>query len=174
MNEAIRAESVKLIDEEGKMIGVFPIHRALEEAQNKGLDLIEISSHSHPPTCKIMDYGKWKYEKKKKASKNKKKQVVFNIKEIQVRPRIDQHDLDVKLRHARRFLTEGNKVKINLRFSGREMVHQNLGIELLNRMTENLSDISFIEQNPKREGKQVFVLLNPEVKKIKSKPLKAT
>ena len=154
------------------MMGVFSLQKALDQAQERGLDLIEIASQSSPPICKIMDYGKWKYEKKKKESQNRKKQTVINVKEIQVRPRTDQHDLEVKLRHARRFLKEGNKVKINLRFSGREMAHQDLGVKLLDRMTESLKDLSIIEQAPKKEGRHLFVLLGPDAVKIKSLKVK--
>lgn len=165
---------MRLIDEQGKMVGIFSLGQALNQAEKRGLDLIEITSQSSPPTCKIMDYGKWKYEKKKKASQNRKKQVTINVKEIQVRPRTEQHDLDVKLRHARRFLMEGDKVKINLRFSGREMAHQNLGFTLLERMTKTLEDLALIEQAPKREGKHIFVLLSPDSSKIKSLKKKKT
>ena len=149
------------------MMGVFSTMRAIEEAEDRGLDLIEITSQSSPPTCKIMDYGKWKYEKKKKSVQNKKKQVIINVKEIQVRPRTDEHDLNVKLRHARRFISEGHKVKINLRFSGREMAHQNFGFALLERMTKSLEDVAIVEQAPKKEGRHVFVLLSSDIKKMK-------
>lgn len=168
VNKYIKAKEVKLISENGKMMGTFSLQSALDIARERDLDLIEIGSQSSPPICKIMDYGKWKYEKKKKASQNKKKQVTIIVKEIQVRPRTDQHDLDVKLRHARRFLIDGNKVKINLRFSGREMAHQDLGVNLLDRMTGSLEDLAIIEQAPKKEGRHIFVLLSPDPVKVKS------
>ena len=114
-----------------------------------------------------MDYGKWKYENKKKQTAARKKQTVISIKEIQVRPRTEQHDLDTKLKHARKFLLEGDKVKINLRFMGRGMAHQELGMELLIKLTKSLEDIAVIEQEPKREGRQMFVLVGPDPVKIK-------
>lgn len=167
INADIRAPEVRLIDEEGRMVGVMSSHQAYQYSQDRGLDLIEIAPNAKPPTCKVMDYGKWKYENKKKQTAAKKKQAVVTIKEIQVRPRTEQHDLETKLKHARRFLLEGDKVKINLRFMGREMVHQELGIELLNKLTKDLSDIASLEVEPKKEGRQVFVLLAPDATKIK-------
>lgn len=167
VNRDIFAAEVRVIDEEGKMLGVHPIREALALAEERGLDLIEIAPTAKPPTCKIMDYGKWKYENKKKAQASKKKQTVITIKEIQLRPRTDQHDLDVKLRHARRFLLEGDKVKVNLRFLGREMAHQDVGIALLEKVTKALADVAVVESPPKREGRQMFVLLAPDPVKIK-------
>lgn len=149
------------------MLGVYDSQEALRIAEDKGLDLIEVAPNAKPPTCKIMDYGKWKYENKKKAAQSKKKQTVIVTKEIQLRPRTEQHDLEVKLKHARRFLLEGDKVKVNLRFMGREMAHQDLGLELLNKVIELLKDIAAVEAPPKREGRQMFVLLGPDPVKIK-------
>jgi translation initiation factor IF-3 len=156
-----------LIDEEGTMVGVMSSDQAYELAQNRGLDLIEIAPNATPPTCKIMDYGKWKYENKKKEKESRKKQTIVSIKEIQLRPRTEQHDLEVKLKHARKFLLAGDKVKVNLRFMGREMAHQDLGLKLLLRVTELLDDISAVEAPPKREGRHMFVLLAPDPAKIK-------
>ncbi|MCB0391019.1 MAG: translation initiation factor IF-3 [Bdellovibrionales bacterium] len=167
VNAEIRASEVRLIDEEGKMAGVMSSDQAFQLAQSRGLDLIEIAPNAKPPTCKIMDYGKWKYENKKKQTAAKKKQSVITIKEIQVRPRTEQHDLDTKLKHARRFLLEGDKVKINLRFMGREMAHQEIGFELLEKLTKDLAEISVVETAPKKEGRQLFVLLSPDAVKIK-------
>ncbi len=158
---------MRVIDEDGTMLGIFPPAEALRMAEEKGLDLIEIAPMAKPPTCKIMDYGKYKYEMKKKEHEARKKQTVITIKEIQLRPRTDQHDLEVKMRHARRFLLDGDKVKVNLRFYGREMAHQELGLELLKKVTDALQDISIIEVQPKMEGRQVFVLLAPDMAKIK-------
>ncbi|RME16246.1 MAG: translation initiation factor IF-3 [Bdellovibrio sp.] len=167
MNKNITAPQVRLIDENGKMVGVMSSQEALAFAESRGLDLIEIAPNAKPPTCKVMDYGKWKYENKKKAVAARKKQTVIVIKEVQVRPRTDQHDLEVKLRHARRFLLDGDKVKINLRFSGREMAHQELGLQLLEKLTAELSNLAVVEQPPKREGRHMFVLLAPDPAKIK-------
>ena len=149
------------------MLGVFPPSEALRMAEAKGLDLIEIAPTAKPPTCKITDYGKYKYEAKKKEHQARKNQTVITIKEIQLRPRTDQHDLDVKMKHARRFIMEGDKVKVNLRFYGREMAHQEVGFELLKRVIKALNDVAMVETNPKMEGRQLFVLLTPDLVKLK-------
>lgn len=167
MNQDIKAPEVRLIDDEGKMAGVMTPQEALAIAESKGLDLIEIAPQAKPPTCKIMDYGKWKYEAKKKEKEARKKQTVISVKEIQVRPRTEDHDLETKLKHATRFLLEGDKVKVNLRFSGREMAHQELGLELLNKVTKLLDNIANVEAPPKMEGRQMFVLMSPDPAKIK-------
>jgi translation initiation factor IF-3 len=150
------------------MLGTMDIQSALKTAQEKGLDLIEVAPNAKPPTCKIMDYGKWKYENKKKAAESRKKQVTVSIKEVQLRPRTEDHDLETKLKHATKFLLGGDKVKVNLRFSGREMAHQELGYELLMKVTKKLDDISVVEAAPKKEGRQLFVLVAPDQKKIKA------
>lgn len=167
VNREIRAREVRLIDDDGKMLGVYNIHEALSLAQQRGLDLIEIAPNINPPTCKLTDYGKWKYEAKKKAQAAKKKQTIITVKEIQLRPRTDDHDLEVKIRHARRFILDGDKVKTNLRFQGREMAFQEQGMALLNRFTKELNDVALVETAPKLEGKQLFVLLAPDYAKIK-------
>jgi translation initiation factor IF-3 len=167
VNREIRAPEVRVIDEDGTMLGVFPPIDALRMAEAKGLDLIEIAPTAKPPTCKIMDYGKYKYELKKKEHQARKNQTVITIKEVQLRPRTDQHDLDVKMRHARRFLMEGDKVKVNLRFYGREMAHQEVGMDLLKRVVASLQDIALVEVPPKMEGRQLFVLLAPDPAKMK-------
>ncbi len=149
------------------MLGVMSPREALGIAESRGLDLIEIAPTAKPPTCKIMDYGKWKYENKKKAQAAKKKQTVITVKELQIRPRTDDHDLDVKLRQARTFLIEGDKVKFNMRFSGREMAHQEFGHELLKRVVKDLSALAIVEAPPKMEGRQMFVLFGPDPVKIK-------
>ena len=149
------------------MLGEMSAREALTIAEDKGLDLIEIAPQAKPPTCKIMDYGKWKYEAKKKAVAAKKKQTQIVIKEIQIRPRTEDHDLNTKLKNATKFLMSGDKVKVNLRFHGREMAHQELGIELLERVTKMLDHISVLESPPKKEGRQMFILLAPDASKIK-------
>lgn len=149
------------------MLGVMSSREALQIAESRGLDLLEIAPTATPPTCKIMDYGKWKYENKKKEKEAKKKQTVITVKEIQVRPRTDDHDLDVKIRHARRFLLEGDKVKVNLRFMGREMAHQEFGMATLKRVEQALMDVALVETAPKLEGKQAFLLLAPDPMKVK-------
>ncbi len=167
VNREIRAPEVRVIDDDGTMLGIFPPFEALKMAEAKGLDLIEVAPTAKPPTCKITDYGKYKYELKKKEHEARKNQTVIVIKEIQLRPRTDQHDLDVKMRSARGFLLDGDKVKVNLRFYGREMAHQELGMGLLQKVIAALGDIASVESNPKMEGKQLFVLLAPDPAKIK-------
>jgi translation initiation factor IF-3 len=167
VNREIRAPEVRVIDDDGTMLGIFPPFEALKMAEAKGLDLIEVAPTAKPPTCKITDYGKYKYELKKKEHEARKNQTVIVIKEIQLRPRTDQHDLDVKMRSARSFLIDGDKVKVNLRFYGREMAHQELGMGLLQKVIAALSDLALVEANPKMEGKQLFVLLAPDPVKMK-------
>ncbi|MCC7403726.1 MAG: translation initiation factor IF-3 [Bdellovibrionales bacterium] len=167
VNHEIFASQVRVIDSDGKMAGIFTVAEAIRLAESRGLDLIEVAPDAKPPTCKIIDYGKWKYENKKKEKDARKKQTIITIKEIQVRPRTDQHDLETKLKHARRFLLEGDKVKVNLRFQGREMAHQEQGMALLNKITAALNDVAVPETPAKREGRQMFVLLAPDPLKIK-------
>jgi translation initiation factor IF-3 len=167
VNGQIRAREVRVIDDDGKMLGVFGVPEAIKLAEERSLDLIEIAPTANPPTCKIMDYGKYKYEQKKKAHEARKNQTIITIKELQLRPRTEQHDLDVKLRHARRFLEDGDKTRIALRFRGRELAHQEIGQELLRRVMDSLKDIAVVETPPKMEGKQMFVLLAPDPVKLK-------
>lgn len=167
MNLQIRAPQVRVIADDGQMLGVFSVPDAVRLAEEKGLDLIEIAPQANPPTCKIMDYGKWKYENKKKQAEARKNQVVVSVKEVQLRPRTEEHDLETKLKHATRFLLGGDKVKVNLRFSGREMAHQELGFELVNKFTGRLNDIAVVEVPPKKEGRQLFAIIAPDAAKIK-------
>jgi translation initiation factor IF-3 len=167
VNERITAREVRVIDEEGQMVGVMPPAQALSMAEEKGLDLIEIAPNANPPTCKVMDYGKWKYENKKKAQVAKKKQTVISIKEIQIRPRTDDHDLEVKMKNARKFLLAGDKVKVNLRYQGREMAHKEVGAKVLHKVMAQLSDLAVAEVEPKMEGRQLFVVMAPDATKIK-------
>ena len=156
-----------MIDNDGKMLGVYPVLDAIQLASTKSLDLIEIAPNATPPTCRIMDYGKWKYEQKRKEKDAKKKRTVITVKEIQIRPRTDDHDLGVKMKNARKFLLEGNKVKINLRFQGREMAHQQVGKDLLARVAEQLGDLAVVEMAPKMEGRQLFLIMAPDATKLK-------
>lgn len=149
------------------MLGVMSVPEALRLAEERNLDLLEIAPTATPPTCKIMDYGKWKYENKKKASAARKKQVIVQTKEIQLRPRTDQHDFDTKMKHAKRFILEGDKVKINMRFMGREMAHQELGIVQLNKAIEALKELAMVEVPPKSEGRNAFLILAPDPLKVK-------
>ncbi|MFP5519793.1 MAG: translation initiation factor IF-3 [Bdellovibrionia bacterium] len=167
VNREIRAAQIRVIDEEGNMLGVMTPNEGVRLAEERGLDLLEIAPTATPPTCKIMDYGKWKYENKKKAAAARKKQAVVTVKELQMRPRTDQHDFETKMKHARRFILDGDKVKITIRFLGREMAHQEIGMELLKRCIEFVKEISIIEAAPKMEGKNLFLLIGPDPVKIK-------
>lgn len=167
MNRDIRAPQVRVIDEEGQMLGVMTVPEGIRLAEERGLDLIEIAPTASPPTCKIMDYGKYKYENKKKASAARKKQVIVVVKEVQMRPRTDEHDFLTKMRNARKFLLEGDKVKINMRFMGREMAHQELGMVQMNKAVDFVKDIALIESPPKMEGRNMFTIVAPDQTKIK-------
>lgn len=166
MNERIKAPEVRVIDSDGSMLGIMAPREALEIAENQGLDLVEVAPTAKPPTCKILDYGKYLYEQKKKAQESKKKQVQVQIKEIQVRPRTDQHDIDTKLRKSRNFLLGGDKVRLNMRFRGREMAHKEVGRKLLMGMVKELEDIANIEIEPKMEGQHLFLIMVGDKKKI--------
>jgi translation initiation factor IF-3 len=161
INEEIRAREVQLIDNSGDNKGVVDFQTAMSMAEAAGLDLVEISPNSTPPVCKILDFGKYKFQAQKKAAEARKKQKVVEIKEIKLRPMIDDHDYDVKMRSMRRFFDEGDKVKITLRFRGREMAHQELGYKLLNRVKADTAPIAKIESEPRFEGRQMVMLLAP-------------
>lgn len=167
VNHEIRAPQIRVIDDEGQMLGVMTVPEAIRLAEQKGLDLLEIAPTATPPTCKIMDYGKWKYENKKKAAAARKKQVIVHVKEIQMRPRTEQHDFETKMKHARRFILEGDKVKVTLRFLGREMAYQEQGMALMNKCIDTLKDITLVESAPKFEGKGMFLIMAPDPVKVK-------
>lgn len=162
MNEEIRVPQVRLIDQDGEMIGVMTARDALLRAYEVGLDLLEISPNAVPPVCKITDYGKFKYEQQKKANEARKKQKVVEIKEVKVRPNIDDHDYDVKMRQMKSFIGEGDKVKVTLRFRGREMAHQDLGIKVLERIRVDLGETIKVEQMPRLENRQMIMVLAPK------------
>jgi translation initiation factor IF-3 len=161
VNEEIRVREVQLIDQTGHNLGPVETRFALEKAQEAGLDLVEIAPNSAPPVCKLLDYGKYKYQAQKKAAEARKKQKVVEVKEIKLRPMIDAHDYDVKMRAMHRFFEEGDKVKITLRFRGRELAHQELGYKLLNRVRDDVSKMAKVEQEPRFEGRQVVMVLAP-------------
>ena len=161
INEEIRVREVHLIDRDGTNKGTVSISDALAAAQEAGLDLVEISPNATPPVCKILDYGKYKYQAQKKAAEARKKQKVVEVKEIKLRPMIDDHDYDVKMRAMRRFFEEGDKVKVTLRFRGREMAHQELGIKLLDRVRDDLVELAKVESSPRFEGRQMVMVLAP-------------
>ncbi len=146
-------------------MGIVPLRDALDRAQDIGLDLVEVAPRAEPPVCRIMDYGKYKYEQSKKAQEAKKRQSYIQVKEIKMRPRTDVHDLEVKKKQMRKFLSEGNKVKVTVRFRGREIVHSDLGIELLQRIKEDMSELASVEQMSKFEGRAVTMVLAPKKEK---------
>ena len=161
INEEIRVREVHLIDRDGTNKGTVPIADALAAAQEAGLDLVEISPNAAPPIVKILDYGKYKYQEQKKAAEARKKQKVVEVKELKYRPMIDDHDYDVKMRAMQRFFEEGDKVKLTLRFRGREMAHLELGAKLLDRVKEDTAPIAKVEAEPKMEGRQMMMVLAP-------------
>ncbi|CAM3697226.1 translation initiation factor IF-3 [Parendozoicomonas haliclonae] len=165
INQNIRAQEVRLIAADGEMVGVVPLREALDQALEAQLDLVEINATAVPPVCKIMDYGKHLYEDKKQKAAAKKKQVQTQVKEIKFRPGTEEGDYQVKLRNLVRFLEEGNKAKISLRYRGREMAHQELGMQLLNRVEKDLEELGTVEQRPKMEGRQLIMVIAPKKKK---------
>ena len=160
-NERIRVPEVRLIGADGENLGVMPPERALTLAEEAGLDLVEISPNAAPPVCKIMDYGKYKYETQKKEAEARKSQKTIDIKEVKFRPGTDSHDYDVKMRAVFRFLDDGDKVKVTLRFRGREMAHMELGRQLLERIAEDVKEQGKVESMPRLEGRQMVMMIAP-------------
>lgn len=154
--------SVRLVDQNGEMIGVVPIRQALSMAEEAGLDLVEVAAQAAPPVCKILDYGKFKYAEQKRRAEARKRQKVTEVKEIKMRPNIDRNDYDVKMRNVLRFLQEGDKVKVTMRFRGREMVHQEIGMNVLMRVRKDLEEIAKVEQMPHLEGRQMTMVMAPK------------
>ncbi len=161
VNEEIRVPQVRLIDQDGEMLGVMSARDAVNRAFAVGLDLLEISPNADPPVCKILDFGKFKYEQQKKKNEAKKKQKVVEIKEVKVRPNIDENDYQVKMRAMKSFIEEGDKVKVTLRFRGREMAHQDIGIKVLERIRAEMDAATKVEQMPKMENRQMVMVLSP-------------
>ncbi|BBF94116.1 translation initiation factor IF-3 [Blastochloris tepida] len=161
VNREIRIREVQLIDQNGANLGVTPTFEALKLAEEAGLDLVEVAPNSSPPVCKILDYGKYKFLEQKKAAEARKNQKIVEVKEIKLRPGIDDHDYDVKMKAMKRFFEEGDKVKVTLRFRGREMAHQDLGAKLLDRVKDDVGPVAKVEQDPKMEGKQMIMILAP-------------
>jgi translation initiation factor IF-3 len=162
VNDEITAASIRLVDERGQMAGVVSLRDALDRAAEAGLDLVEIAPTAAPPVCKILDYGKFKYEEQKKKNEARKKQKVIEIKEIKLRPTIDDNDYKIKMRAMHRFLEEGDKVKVTLRFRGRELAHQDLGMAVLIRVRDDLDPVAKVEQMPKMEGRQMVMVVAPK------------
>jgi translation initiation factor IF-3 len=156
---------IRLIDADGEMLGVYGTKQAIEKAYESGLDLVEISPNAEPPVCKILDYGKHRFEQQKKAAEAKKKQKTVDVKEIKLRPAIGDHDYQVKLKAARKFIEQGDKLKVSLRFRGREMAHMHLGMEVVNRMRDDMLDIAKVDQHAKTEGRQILMVMSPDTGK---------
>jgi translation initiation factor IF-3 len=161
INRQIRISPVRVIGDDGEQLGIMPVEQALETAESNGLDLVEVAPDSRPPVVRIMDYGKFKYEQARKARQAKKKQHNVSLKEVKFRPGIEEHDLEFKLRHARRFLEEGNKVKATMMFRGRQVAHPELGREVLSRVAGELEDVGKVESNPVLEGRNMVMVLAP-------------
>ena len=164
VNDRVRATEIRLIGAEGENVGVVSPLEGMKLADEAGLDLVEISPNALPPVCKIMDFGKFKYEQQKRESEARKKQKIIEIKEVKFRPNTDTHDYSVKMRNVFKFLENGDKVKVTLRFRGREMAHQNLGRELLERVAEDTKEVGKVENFPKMEGRQMIMLIGPVTK----------
>lgn len=164
VNERIRAREVLVIDEDGTKLGVMPTREALNIAREKGLDLVEVSPNANPPVCRIMDYGKYKYQMQKKMHEAKKKQKTVEVKTVKVRPRTDEHDMQVRIKQTRKFLEKGNKVKAVVMFRGREQAHVDIGEAQLMKIYEAVKDIAEIEKKPKKEGRDMIMILAPKKK----------
>ena len=162
INEMINSRSVRCIDPDGEQLGILSIDEAMNKAEELGLDLVELQPNADPPVCKILDYGKHKYQAQKRANEARKKQKIIEVKEIKLRPNIDQHDYQEKMKAVRKFIDGGDKVKITLRFRGREMAHVELGTDLLSRVQEDIDDFAKIESMPKMEGRQMTMILAPK------------
>jgi translation initiation factor IF-3 len=161
VNDKISSKTIRLVDENGDMVGIVNLDEGLQRALKAGLDLVEVSSNADPPVCKILDFWKFKYQQRKKKSESRKKQKITTVKEIKVRPSIEENDYQVKLRRMCKFLEEKDKVKVTLRFRGREMAHKELGLKVLRRIQEDLKELSKVEYEPKLEGRQIIMILAP-------------
>jgi len=162
INSQIRARDVRVISPEGEQLGIMSIKDALRAAQELDLDLVEVAPNARPPVCRIMDYGKYKYEQTKRQKEARKKQKIVSIKEVRMSPKIEEHDFQVKLRNAERFLKEGNKVKVSVRFRGREVVHSDLARDMLLQMAKDIEHIAKIDRQPAIEGRQMIMILSPK------------
>ncbi len=164
VNTRIRAREVLLIDEDGTRVGVVPLREALALAEERGLDLVEVAPNAVPPVCRVLDYGKYRYEQTKKEREARKHQKQAELKEVRLKPKTDDHDLDIKAKQARKFLLAGDKVKFTVRFRGREMAHPDIGREMLERIAEDLRDVATVEQRPLMEGRALSLMLAPSAK----------
>jgi len=164
LNQEIRVREIRLIDEAGKQLGIYPVREALQIAEERGVDLVEVAPNANPPVCRLMDYGKFLYERTKKDREARRTQKLTEIKEVRLRPKIGEHDVDVKVRQMREFLDEGSKVKVRVRFRGREITHPEVARELLDRVSMSLSESAVVEQMPQMEGNTMLMILAPVAK----------
>ena len=162
INERIRVPEVRVIGDEGEQLGVMDVRDAVRAAREKGLDLVEVAPNADPPVCRIIDFGKYQYEAKKKANEAKKKQVTITVKEVKFRPGTDDHDYEYRMKHARQWLQEGDKVKATIWFRGREMTHRELGARILEKLEKDLVDVGEVEARPRMEGNQMFIIFGPK------------
>jgi len=162
VNREIRIREVRVIDDAGEQLGILPIEDALKAAEERSLDLVEVAPLAKPPVCKIMDFGKYKYEQSKKLAESRKHQKIIQVKEVKMRPATDEHDYQFKLNHMRRFLAQGDKVKVTIVFRGREMAHTDLGMVLLNRVAVEIAESGNVEQTPKQEGRAMMMIIAPK------------
>jgi translation initiation factor IF-3 len=162
INEGIRVREVRVVGADGSQLGILPIATALETARQQELDLVEVAPDASPPVCRIMDFGKYKYTQARRLKEARKKQTTIQVKEVKMGPKTEKHDFDFKLKHVRRFLEEGHKAKVTVRFKGREMAHTELGWKMLNKMLEATSDIANPENNPRLEGRMLHIILSPK------------
>jgi translation initiation factor IF-3 len=162
INWGIRAQEVRVIDSDGKQAGIMPLKEAMKIAEEQGLDLVEVASNAKPPVCRVMNYGKYKYQQSKRSQEARKHQTVIQVKEVKLRPRTEEHDFQFKLRHAKRFLSEGNKVKISILFRGRELAHPEFGRDMMNRFLEEVKDLMVVEQAPRLEGRNMVMVVAPK------------
>jgi len=162
INEGIRVREVRVVSADGAQLGILPIQQALETARQQELDLVEVAPEAQPPVCRIMDFGKYKYTQARRLKEARKKQTTIQVKEVKMGPKTEKHDFDFKLKHVRRFLEEGHKAKVTVRFKGREMAHTELGWKMLNKMVEATQDIATADNNPRMEGRMLHIILSPK------------
>ncbi|MBI2203093.1 MAG: translation initiation factor IF-3 [Candidatus Rokubacteria bacterium] len=161
MNEGIRVREVRVVSQDGEQLGIMPIQEALDAARKLELDLVEVAPEAQPPVCRIMDFGKYKYTQSRRLKEARKKQTTIQVKEVKMGPKTERHDFEFKLKHVRRFLEEGHKAKVTVRFKGREMAHTELGWKMLQKMVEAVQDIATVENNPRMEGRLLHIMLSP-------------
>jgi len=162
VNEGIRVREVRVVSSDGEQLGIMLIEQALEAARSREMDLVEVAPEAHPPVCRIMDFGKYKYTQSRRLKEARKKQTTIQIKEVKMGPKTEKHDFDFKVKHVRRFLEEGHKAKVTVRFKGREMAHTELGWKMLQKMVEAVGDLAAVENNPRLEGRMLHIILSPK------------